>query len=56
MTLTSWNMIVPAVAMGIILGPLAAKFLDAMQWGSAAKDQQFDITLVGLVLQSFDSR
>ncbi|KAF1984983.1 hypothetical protein K402DRAFT_413453 [Aulographum hederae CBS 113979] len=35
----------PAVLMGIVLGPIAAKFLDATQWGSAAREQEFDITL-----------
>lgn len=31
---------------GIIVGPLAAKFLDASKWGSAIKGQQDVITLV----------
>ncbi|KFY22162.1 hypothetical protein V493_06808 [Pseudogymnoascus sp. VKM F-4281 (FW-2241)] len=35
----------PAVVVGIILGPIAAKFLDAERWGSAAPDQQGAITL-----------
>ncbi|KAK3988764.1 sodium/hydrogen exchanger family protein [Cladorrhinum sp. PSN332] len=35
----------PAVVMGIILGPLAAKFIDAERWGSATPDQVPDITL-----------
>ncbi|KAI1080201.1 Sodium/hydrogen exchanger family protein [Whalleya microplaca] len=35
----------PAMVMGIILGPIAAKFLDAERWGSAAVDQQNTITL-----------
>jgi uncharacterized membrane-anchored protein YhcB (DUF1043 family) len=38
--------IVPAVVVGIILGPLAAKFLSAERWGSAAEGQQDAITLV----------
>jgi hypothetical protein len=37
---------VPAVVVGIILGPIAAKFLDAEKWGSAAEGQQEAITLV----------
>jgi hypothetical protein len=32
---------------GIILGPVAAKFVDTERWGSAVKDQTSDITLVG---------
>jgi len=35
----------PAVVFGIILGPLAAKFIDAERWGSAAEGQQEAITL-----------
>ncbi|KAE8159214.1 Na(+)/H(+) antiporter 1 [Aspergillus tamarii] len=35
----------PAVLIGIVLGPVAAKFLDATRWGSAIKDQQEPITL-----------
>ncbi|THC92941.1 hypothetical protein EYZ11_007584 [Aspergillus tanneri] len=35
----------PAVLVGIIMGPTAAKFLDATEWGSAVKDQQEAITL-----------
>lgn len=38
---------VPAVLMGIALGPLAARFLDSERWGSAEKGQTNDITLVG---------
>lgn len=30
----------PAVMIGIILGPIAAKFLDAERWGSAAEDKE----------------
>jgi hypothetical protein len=37
---------VPAVLVGIILGPIAARFLDAEKWGSAAEGQQEAITLV----------
>ena len=37
---------VPAVAVGILLGPIASKFLDSDRWGSAAPDQQGAITLV----------
>ncbi|KAK4640650.1 hypothetical protein QC761_600770 [Podospora bellae-mahoneyi] len=35
----------PAVVIGIILGPIAAKFLDSSRWGSAAEGQTSDITL-----------
>ncbi|KAI1097864.1 Na(+)/H(+) antiporter 1 [Jackrogersella minutella] len=35
----------PAVCIGMLLGPIAAKFLDAKRWGSAAPDQQDAITL-----------
>ncbi|RYP67844.1 hypothetical protein DL771_007021 [Monosporascus sp. 5C6A] len=35
----------PAMLIGIALGPIAAKFLDATKWGSAAEDQQNTITL-----------
>ncbi|KAF9693256.1 hypothetical protein EKO04_008945 [Ascochyta lentis] len=35
----------PAVLIGIALGPLAAKFLDVERWGSSVKDQQEAITL-----------
>ncbi|PVH78099.1 Na(+)/H(+) antiporter 1 [Cadophora sp. DSE1049] len=35
----------PAVVFGIMLGPIAAKFLDADRWGSAAPDQMGVITL-----------
>ncbi|KIX05070.1 uncharacterized protein Z518_05942 [Rhinocladiella mackenziei CBS 650.93] len=35
----------PAVAFGIILGPIAAKFLDSTRWGSATEGQQNAITL-----------
>jgi NhaP-type Na+/H+ or K+/H+ antiporter len=38
---------VPAVLLGIILGPIAAKFLDAERWGSIIEGQQEAITLVG---------
>lgn len=37
---------VPAVLIGIILGPVSAKFLDAERWGSAVEGQQESITLV----------
>lgn len=36
---------VPAVLIGMLLGPISAKFLDAKRWGSAAPDQQDAITL-----------
>ncbi|KAM7198898.1 Cation/H+ exchanger [Naviculisporaceae sp. PSN 640] len=35
----------PAVAIGVILGPIAAKFIDSERWGSAADGQTSDITL-----------
>ncbi|KAH8898855.1 Sodium/hydrogen exchanger family protein [Thozetella sp. PMI_491] len=35
----------PAVALGILLGPIAAKFLDNSRWGSGGADQQNPITL-----------
>ncbi|KAG2411927.1 hypothetical protein HFD88_009483 [Aspergillus terreus] len=34
-----------AFLVGIILGPMCAKFLDATEWGAAVKDQQEAITL-----------
>ncbi|KAK2739911.1 hypothetical protein FQN55_009085 [Onygenales sp. PD_40] len=36
---------VPAVVFGIILGPIAARFLDSERWGSAIAGQQNAITL-----------
>lgn len=38
--------LVPAVIVGIILGPISAKFLSAGRWGSAEEGQQEAITLV----------
>lgn len=35
----------PAVLIGVILGPVSAKFIDAERWGSAAEGQQESITL-----------
>ncbi|GAB1317689.1 hypothetical protein MFIFM68171_07899 [Madurella fahalii] len=35
----------PAVLIGVILGPIAAKFIDSSRWGSAAEGQTSDITL-----------
>ncbi|KAK4664634.1 uncharacterized protein QC763_512490 [Podospora pseudopauciseta] len=35
----------PAMTLGIILGPLAAKFLDSSRWGSAEPGQVSEITL-----------
>lgn len=35
----------PAVAIGVLLGPLAAKFIDPDRWGSAADGQTSKITL-----------
>lgn len=37
---------VPAVIVGIALGPVGSKFLDAERWGFGAEDQQHAITLV----------
>jgi hypothetical protein len=37
---------VPALVFGVILGRMAARFLDSQRWGSAAEDQSSDITLV----------
>jgi hypothetical protein len=39
----------PALVVGIILGPVAAKFIDSERWGSAVKDQTEHITLVSVV-------
>jgi hypothetical protein len=39
---------VPAVLIGVILGPIAARFLDAEKWGSAAEGQKEAITLVNM--------
>jgi hypothetical protein len=38
----------PALVIGIILGPIAAKFIDSERWGSAVKEQTSEITLVCL--------
>ncbi|KAI9157873.1 putative Na(+)/H(+) antiporter [Paramyrothecium foliicola] len=35
----------PAVAVGVILGPIAARLIDSERWGSAVKDQTSAITL-----------
>ncbi|OLN81851.1 putative Na(+)/H(+) antiporter C3A11.09-like protein 1 [Colletotrichum chlorophyti] len=35
----------PAVVLGICLGPIAARFLDSERWGSAVEGQTNDITL-----------
>ncbi|KAF2848766.1 Na(+)/H(+) antiporter 1, partial [Plenodomus tracheiphilus IPT5] len=35
----------PALLVGIILGPIAAKFIDSERWGTAVKYQTSDITL-----------
>ncbi|KAH8709221.1 Na(+)/H(+) antiporter [Beauveria bassiana] len=35
----------PAVALGVLMGPIAAKFLDSERWGSAEKGQTNEITL-----------
>jgi NhaP-type Na+/H+ or K+/H+ antiporter len=36
----------PALLVGIILGPIAAKFINSERWGSAEQDQTQHITLV----------
>lgn len=51
----------PAVIIGIVLGPVAAKFLDSERWGHSIKDQTEYITLVGhptcaLVFSAYFSR
>lgn len=40
----------PAMVFGIILGPIAAKFIDTTRWGSAVPDQTSDITLVCVII------
>jgi NhaP-type Na+/H+ or K+/H+ antiporter len=45
----------PALVFGIILGPVAAKFVDTERWGSAVKDQTSDITLVCSILIQGDT-
>ncbi|KAK4033442.1 Cation/H+ exchanger [Parachaetomium inaequale] len=35
----------PAVFLGVLLGPVVAKFIDSSRWGSAASGQTADITL-----------
>jgi NhaP-type Na+/H+ or K+/H+ antiporter len=42
----------PVLMIGIVLGPVAAKFIDSERWGSAVKDQTSDITLVTLSIQN----
>ncbi|KAK1753659.1 Cation/H+ exchanger [Echria macrotheca] len=44
---TKWYLgeALPAVFIGVLLGPVAAKFLDSTRWGSAAEGQTSDITL-----------
>lgn len=39
------SLAVPAVVVGIILGPVAAKFLDVNRWGAAEDGQQAPVTL-----------
>jgi NhaP-type Na+/H+ or K+/H+ antiporter len=36
----------PAMLIGILLGPVAGRLLDSERWGSAVKDQTENITLV----------
>lgn len=38
----------PAMLVGIILGPIAAKLIDSERWGHAVEDQTAAITLVSL--------
>lgn len=35
----------PAVLVGVLLGPISAKFIDSSRWGSAANGQTSEITL-----------
>jgi hypothetical protein len=37
---------------GIVLGPIAAKFIDSERWGHAIDDQTPEITLVRLLCAS----
>ncbi|EAQ91083.1 hypothetical protein CHGG_03018 [Chaetomium globosum CBS 148.51] len=39
------SVLVPAVVIGVVLGPIAAKFLDSSRWASAADGQTSAITL-----------
>ncbi|KAM0335147.1 hypothetical protein ACHAQA_000188 [Verticillium albo-atrum] len=39
------GVLVPAVIVGILLGPVAAKFIETTEWGSATPGQTNDITL-----------
>ncbi|KAJ0125926.1 Uncharacterized protein HZ326_30965, partial [Fusarium oxysporum f. sp. albedinis] len=39
---------VPAVTLGVVLGPIAAKFIDSEKWGSAESGQTNAITLARL--------
>lgn len=43
---TNLLIIVPAVVIGIALGPIAAKFLQSEKWGNAEPGQTNAITLV----------
>lgn len=42
----------PAMLIGIVLGPIAAKFIDSERWGFAVKDQTEYITLVRCISAS----
>ena len=44
--LTTDDFQVPAVIFGVVLGPIAAKFLDSERWGSRETGQTSEITLV----------
>lgn len=40
----------PATLVGILFGPIGAKFIDSARWGAAEPDQQHEITLVSFCL------
>lgn len=42
----------PATLMGILLGPVAAKFIDSTKWASAEPGQQKEITHVSTSLRT----
>jgi hypothetical protein len=46
---------VPAMIAGICLGPIAANFLNAADWGLKEKGQVSEITLVSLLLATVPS-
>ncbi|KAM6537929.1 hypothetical protein FALCPG4_003825 [Fusarium falciforme] len=42
--------LVPAVVVGIMLGPVAAKFIEADKWGAGHEGQTRSITLASFTL------